>query len=131
MSRQQNPRITEFSQFIRQRRTELGLSLTALEDRTGFHNSRLSRWERGIEMPDRADRLHALAHGLEVPVAELFSLAGIDIPADLPSHRLYLRSKYGAALPPEALGAIADYADQIASHYGVSTGPRPGEDEAA
>jgi len=129
MSRQQNPHITDFSQAIHQRRQELGLSLTVLESRTGIHNSRLSRWERGIEMPDRPDRLIALARGLEVPAADLYSLAGIDLPETLPSHRPYLRSKYGAALPPEALEQIAGYADRIAARYGISTGPAPGEDE--
>lgn len=129
MGRQQNPRITEFSSFIRARRHELGISLGQLEARTGLHNSRISRWERGIEMPDRPERLVALAAGLEVPTADLYALAGVDIPDELPTLRPYLRSKYGGALPDEALAEIARYSDQIASRYGVSTGPAPGEDE--
>ena len=129
MSRQQNPRITHFSTFIRQRRQELGISLMQLSERTGLHDSRLSRWERGLEMPDRPERLAALATGLEVPTADLYALAGIDLPDELPTLRPYLRSKYGGALPDEALAEIARYSDQIAAQYGVSTGPVNGEDE--
>lgn len=80
-------------------------------------------------MPDRAERLAALARGLEVPPADLFALAGIDLPDELPTLRPYLRSKYGAALPAEALAEIARYVDGVASRYGVTTGPAPGEDE--
>ena len=129
MGRSQNPRITEFSQFILARRQELEISLLELERRTGLHNSRISRWERGVEMPDRPERLAALAAGLEVSTADLYAVAGVDIPDDLPTLRPYLRSKYGDALPEEALADIAQYSERVASRYGVTTGPAPGEDE--
>jgi len=80
-------------------------------------------------MPDRPERLAALAAGLEVPTADLYALAGIDLPDELPTLRPYLRSKYGGALPDEALAEIARYSDNVARRYGVTTGPAPGEDE--
>lgn len=120
----------QFSQFIRRRRAKLGLSLRQLEARTGIHNGRLWRWEQGDQVPDRPDRLAALARGLGVPVADLYAVAGIELP-DLPSLPLYLRSKYGTDLPPEALADIAAYSDQVAQRYGVTLGPLDGEDEAA
>lgn len=129
MPRGQKPQPTEFSSFIMNRRAELGLSLRQLEHLTGLHNSRLSRWEKGIETPDRPERLIALAKGLQVLARDLYSLAGFDIPDELPSHRPYLRTKYGAALPTEALDDIAAYAEGVAARYGVTTGPVPGEDE--
>lgn len=131
MGRRQNPRVTEFSEFILRRRQELGVSLAELEQRTGLHNSRLSRWERGIDMPDRPERLAALAKGLQLPLADLYALAGIESPGGLPTLRPYLRSKYGAALPEAALADIASYSQQVATRYGVNTGPAPGEDEQA
>ncbi len=131
MSRTENPRVTDFSEFLRNRRQELGLSLVDLEQRTGLHNSRLSRWERGIEMPDRVERLSQLARGLDVPVADLYALAGVELPTELPTLRPYLRSKYGDSLPTAALAEIARYGDYVASRYGITTGPRPGEDESA
>lgn len=130
MSRQKGATSSQFSEFIRSRRQELGLSLGQLEQRTGLHNSRLSRWERGLEMPDRPERLAALAQGLEVPTADLYAVTGIDLPEELPTLRPYLRSKYGAALPEAALSEIAHYSDQVAARYGVTTGPNIGEDES-
>lgn len=129
MSRAEGAHPTPLSEFIRNRRTELGLSLVHLEERTGLHNSRLSRWERGIEAPDRPERLIALAKGLEVSAADLYILAGVTIPTELPSLRPYLRSKYGDTLPPSALAEIAQYGDKVAQRYGTTTGPAPGQDE--
>ena len=123
------PDRVRFAELLLRRRTELGLSLPQLEARTGIHNSRLSRWERGIDMPSRPDRLTALASGLELPPSDLYLLAGMDLAPELPSMRPYLRSKYGPQLPPEAIADIDAYSAQVAARYGVSTGPAPGEDE--
>jgi len=128
VSRAEGSQETDFSRFLKTRRQELGISLYELERRTGLHNSRLSRWERGIDQPDRPERLAALAKGLDVPVADLYVLTGIELIDQLPSHRLYLRSAYGPDLPSEALDAITAYADEVAARYGAS-GPDDGEDE--
>lgn len=129
MPRGQAPKISEFSKFIRQRRIDLEISIAELERRTGIHNSRLSRWERGIEMPERPDRLATLARGLDVDLADLYAVAGFELPTSLPSLRPYLRTKYGDQLPDAALDEIARYSDYIAARHGVTTGPVPGEDE--
>src|SRR4051794_15051209 len=70
--------------FLLHRRVELGLSLAQLETRTGIHMSRLNRWERGEDHPGRPERLTALAQGLEVPAADLYLLAGMDLAPELP-----------------------------------------------
>lgn len=118
-----------FAAFIRRRRLELGISTLELERRTGIHQSRLSRWERAIDMPARPERLTALARGLEVPATDLYSLAGMDLSSELPSMRPYLRSKYGSQLPAEAIAEIESFSRQVAGRYGASIGPAPGEDE--
>ena len=118
-----------FGDFLLHRRAELGISLVELETRTGIHNSRLSRWERGAEFPSRPERLTVLAAGLEVPLSDLYLAAGIEPTPQLPSMRPYLRSKYGPELPAEAIAEIEAYSNQIAARYGISTGPAPGEDE--
>ena len=115
--------------FIRKRREDLGISMSELERRTGIHQSRLSRWERAIDMPTRPERLTALAQGLQVPATDLYLLAGMELSPELPSMQPYLRSKYGTQLPPEAIADIEAYSRQVAGRYGVSTGPGPGEDE--
>ena len=121
----------EFAAFLRKQRHKLGLSLMELEGRTGIHNSRISRWERGIEMPNRPERLTALAKGLEIPPSDLYLLAGIELAAELPSMKPYLRTKYHGQLPPRALAKIEAFTKQIASEYGITSfeGPAPGEDE--
>lgn len=79
-------------------------------------------------MPDRADRIAKLAEGLELAPADLYVAAGIDLIDQLPSHRLYLRSKY-KQLPADALNDIAAYAERVASEHGTVSGPDHGEDE--
>ena len=111
--------------FIMKRRADLCLSLPQLEARTGIHQSRLNRWERGLEQPRRIERLSALARGLEVPVADLYLLVGMELNTELPSLRPYLRSKYGKSLPPAARQQI----ERIAAQYGINNGPAHGEDE--
>ncbi len=99
--------------------------MSELERRTGIHQSRLSRWEAGIDAPARIDRLTALAEGLDLPPADLYLAAGLELAPDLPSMRPYLRSKYGEDLPPNAMAEI----EAIAARYGIPAGPGPGEDE--
>lgn len=111
--------------LLKSRRQELGISTNELERRTGIHQSRLSRWENGTDAPSRVDRLTALAEGLELPPSDLYLAAGLDLSAELPSMRPYLRSKYGTDLPLEAIADI----EAIAARYGISSGPAPGEDE--
>jgi hypothetical protein len=53
----------------------------------------------------------------------------MDLAADLPSVRPYLRSKYGDQLPPEALADIEAHVRNVAARYGIATGPTDGEDE--
>ncbi len=129
MALKSNPYQAKFAEYVLARRLDLGLSLVQLEQRTGLHGSRISRWERGLEMPSRLDRLTALAAGLEVPASDLYLLAGMDLAPELPSMRPYLRSKYGQHLPPEAIAEIDAYGAEVAARYGISTGPKPGEDE--
>lgn len=118
-----------FANLLSRRRAELKLSLPQLSAITGIHHSRLSRWERGEDMPSRVDRLATLAKGLELPPSDLYLAAGIDLTSELPSMRPYLRSKYGDTLPADAIAEIERYSREIVARYGVSTGPAPGEDE--
>lgn len=126
MPRNGTPHSTALSKLIRTQRNRLGLSLAQLERRTGLHNSRLSRWERGLETPDRPTRLVALAKGLELPLADLYLAAGLEPAEQLPSCRSYLTAKYGQVLPAEAIEDIAQHAETIAERYQVDLGPNPG-----
>ena len=115
--------------LIAHRRRELGLTLNQLEKRTGINTARLSRWEQGLDSPQRPERLTALARGLDLPPADLYVAAGLDLSGQLPSLRPYLRSKYGDSLPPAALKEIERFSARLAAKYGLNTGPAPGQDE--
>lgn len=77
------------------RRAELGLSLRALQDRSGVHYSHLSKLESGGDGAGVAT-LAGLSRGLELPLAELLAAAGVAANLGLPSFAGYL-----AAAQPE------------------------------
>lgn len=108
-----------FGDFIRQRRSELGLSLRQVEERTGIHNSRLSRWERGEQKPASADLLPHLAAALEVPMADLCQRAGQAITDALPHVHPYLHTKYGSHLPAAVLRELVEHCEAVLANHGV------------
>lgn len=106
-----------FGDLIRQRRTELGLSLRQVSARTGIHNARLSRWERGEQRPESADLLPVLASALDLPLEDLCQRAEAHLGQGLPHVTPYLHLKYGQHLPTDALhGLIAHCEDVLAAH---------------
>lgn len=109
-----------FGDFIRKRRTELGISLRELSERTGIHNSRLSRWERGGQRPETADLLAPLATALDVPLADLCRNAGDDIARGLPHVTPYLHLKYGHHLPTEVLHDLVAHCEDILARHAVT-----------
>jgi hypothetical protein len=54
---------------------------------------------------------------LRVPVADLYGLAGYEIPEGLPTLQPYLRAKYD--LPPEAVADLERYFELLRNYYGV------------
>lgn len=60
-----------FGARVRELRRGLGLSQEALVARTGLHRTYIGSVERGERNPS-LDAIHALARGLDVPVADLF-----------------------------------------------------------
>ena len=109
---------------LRQRRSELGLSLSQLAEATGLHKSFLSRLESGIVRQPSADSLQRVAAALELPDTTVFGLLDDRARDQLPPLQPYLRAKYDL---PDAV--IADIAGYLARYGDVSSGPRDGEDE--
>lgn len=64
----------ELGWYVRQRRRELGLSVTALAERAGISQSYLSQIENGDRGNPSPESLRSLAEALEVPPEELESL---------------------------------------------------------
>ncbi|MBD5163050.1 MAG: helix-turn-helix transcriptional regulator [Oscillibacter sp.] len=62
----------KIGQFIRDRRTELGLTQQQLADKLGITDKAVSKWERAVSYPD-ITILRELAAALEVSVTELLA----------------------------------------------------------
>jgi transcriptional regulator with XRE-family HTH domain len=77
------------SELVAARRAELGLSLRALQERSGIHYSHLSKVESGSDGPGIA-ALAGLSRGLDLPLGELLGAAGISANLGLPSFARYL-----------------------------------------
>jgi transcriptional regulator with XRE-family HTH domain len=125
-----NPEIAQkIGQIIRRRRTELGLSTTAVGAMAGVEQSTIVRIELGAFASPRADTLAKIAQALKLPLDTVFSEAGWTEPSQLPDFRPYLRRKY-ADLPDEDLERIERYAERLAKKHGINLkGPVDGEDE--
>ena len=119
----------ELGRKLRERRETLGMSLRQLEEKSGVFNVTIMRIERGDSTDPSAEKLARLAEALDLPLADIYAMADLAIPADLPSFKPYLRTKY-RGLPAADIVAIEKYAAKLAKKHGISLdGPAPGEDE--
>lgn len=96
---------------------------------TGIELSQLHRLEAGEISSPRPEHLATLAQVLEVPFADLYTIAGLPLPTELPTLSIYLRTKY-RGLPSDAQQELQESISRITAKYGyASEGPQPGEDE--
>ena len=86
-----NPAQARIGRAIRQRRTELGLSLTATAAQLGVAISTLSKLENGL-LPITFQRLDAISRLLKVDMAALLAEAPPDTRTALPAEK---REKFG------------------------------------
>jgi transcriptional regulator with XRE-family HTH domain len=100
-------------ELVKQAREAKGLSIRKLADIAGLHHSFLSKLEAGAYEHVSAESLMALASALELPPADLFSLAGYRLPESLPSFGPYLRTRYGQELSPADLSALTHLFDAL------------------
>jgi transcriptional regulator with XRE-family HTH domain len=114
---------------IRKHRDAAGLSLRQLKVLTDIDDGLLSRMESGAILTPAPDKLGRIAEALDIPLADLYAIAGYDTPSQLPTLKPYLRTKY-RRLPVEAADQLEAYAEKLAKRHGVDlSGPAPGEDE--
>lgn len=112
----------ELGRVIREARERQGLSARKLEIRSGLNHSFISKLEAGRYDTVSADSLTALAGALAIPLEDLYSLAGFQFPAALPSFGPYLRTRYGEELPAGALAELSELFDSLRHRY-------PGSDQ--
>lgn len=95
----------------------------------GTDTAYLVRLERGEYRSPRPDILANVATALDVPMSDLYAIAGYIAPTELPSLTPYLRTKY-RQLSDDALDSVDAYLQHIADNEGVNlNGPAPEEDE--
>lgn len=116
--------------YIRQKRTTRSLSLLDVAQLSGLHFSYWSRLETDFYQTPSPKHLKTVAETLGVPIADLYRLAGYDIPNRLPAFRPYLRAKY--SLPPEAVAQLEQYFEMLRNYYGIPKDkpvypPKPGQ----
>jgi transcriptional regulator with XRE-family HTH domain len=98
--------------YLKQLRTDRGLSLVEVTRELGFDDSYLYYLESGKRRQPHPDYLHRLARYYGVLVEDLYSLAGYTPAAELPDLPAYLRAKYD--LSDERVREIADFMDFLA-----------------
>lgn len=113
--------------YLRQHRQAQGWTTRRLAAAIGVDMAQIVRLEQGRVQSPHATSLAAIAEHLELPLADVFGLAGIAVPSELPSFRPYLRAKY-RELPPDAVAELELRFQEIADKYGTD-GPHDGEDE--
>ncbi|HUD05458.1 MAG TPA: helix-turn-helix transcriptional regulator [Candidatus Saccharimonadales bacterium] len=103
--------------YIRSRRLSLGLSRAGAAEAADLDASYWAKLENGNYIKPAPPHLSAISDVLEVPVADLYALAGYEIPAGLPSFQPYLRARYD--LPAEAVSDLERYFEYLRSYYGI------------
>lgn len=115
--------------LLKQKRESLGLSLRQLAKLADVNDVNIFRLERGDWAAPAPDKLARIAEALGLSLADVYALADYAVPTDLPSFKLYLRTKY-RGLPQDEVDKIGAYAQKLAKKHGVKLeGPAPGEDE--
>jgi transcriptional regulator with XRE-family HTH domain len=82
-------------QYLEQARQEAGMSLRQLAASAGIPPTSVNRLLKDEVDEPRPEHLMGLAQALDVRASDLFLLAGLPIPKELPSVDAMLRAEYG------------------------------------
>lgn len=107
--------------YVRDIRKAHGASIRGLAAQAGVDSGGLARLEHGNAGMPRPDTLYSIAKALEIPLADMFILAGYTMPEDLPSVGPYLRAKYACLSKKETL-AITTIIEGLAAVHASGHG---------
>jgi transcriptional regulator with XRE-family HTH domain len=114
---------------ITKAREAKSLSIYALAKLAGIHRSTITDLEDGAIRNPSPEILAKLAAQLDLTLADLYSLAGYAVPAELPSFDGYMAAKF-RGLPNDAIEEISGHLKYLQAKHGLDpAGPEPGEDE--
>lgn len=102
-------------EMVHDRREELGLSKRKLGELTGLSHTFIAKLEAGQYESASAETLMTFAEALDIPPADLFSLAGYRLPQSLPSFGPYLRTRYGEVLSDEDQAVLSHMFEALRS----------------
>jgi transcriptional regulator with XRE-family HTH domain len=112
--------------YLRSQREARGLSTRSLATDVGVDMAQIVRLEQGTVASPKAEVLSRIADTLDLPVADVLTMAGYPVIEDLPSFTPYLRAKYD--LPDSAVSEMERFFARLAKKHGVQ-GPTGREDE--
>ncbi|SMD14460.1 helix-turn-helix domain-containing protein [Kibdelosporangium aridum] len=102
----------QFGEQLKHLREARNMSLRGLASKSGVDSGSLTRIEHGKVCHPQPDTLKCLADALDLPLADLFVMAGYITPSDLPNLSYYLRAKY-PHLPQDVLGRMEQELHQV------------------
>ncbi len=118
----------ELASYLTRLREKAGVAMYSLAQEIGVDRAQLTRLEQGKVLNPRPEVLAGYAAALDVPLADIYTVAGIPLPKELPTLRPYLRAKYRNLSATDAAKVEAFIDDLMKQHD--NHGPKPGEDEA-
>lgn len=103
--------------YIRRRRTAKGWTLEEAEAASDVDRTYWSKLELGLFKRPDPRYLARIADALDVPLEDIYALAGYTAAERLPGFTPYLRSKYH--MPPEAIVQLEGYFTFLRNQYGI------------
>ena len=123
MNREQAQRL---GAYLRSEREALSLSTRTVASAVGVDMAQIVRLEQGAVTVPKADVLAKIANLLDLPLADVLTMAGYPTTRELPSFTPYLRARYD--LPDTAVNEMEQFFTRLAAKHGVN-GPVDREDE--
>lgn len=112
------PAAAALGDFLRTRREAAGLSLTQMAAKLGISRPYLGRLENGEYEHPAPEILSRMAKSLDVHLEDLYALAGIMMPTDLPDLGPYLRAKH-PDWPKLVITELSDFCDFLKHKYSL------------
>jgi transcriptional regulator with XRE-family HTH domain len=103
--------------FVRARRESRGLDYYEAEQASGLDHTFWRKLEAGQYESPGPKSLEAIAQALQVPLEDLYALAGYEVGVRLPSLKPYLRARYH--LPHQAVAELERYFQLLRNYYDI------------
>ncbi len=110
--------------YLESARKEAGLSLRQVSELADVQLTIVARLMSDKMQSPKPAQLIRIAQVLEVSASDLFLLAGIPMPTDLPTVEALLRAEYD--LPEEAVSEARQQIEAIVARYKASSSKRKG-----